>query len=435
MNQRLTNDHDLWVDRDAAVVWHGFTQMSTYKENRPVIVASAEGRELIDVDGRRYLDAISSLWVTTIGHRVPELDQALIEQLQNVAHTTMLGNGNTATIELAEALAPFMPVSEPHFLFASDGAAAVEQAIKIAFQYWTNRKVEGRNRYLSFGGAYHGDTLGSISVGDSGFGVDIFDPLRFQVLRAPGYNDANWAETAVAMIRAHHHELAAVVIEPLVQGAAGMWMTDPDSVKRVGDACREHDVILIADEVATGFGRTGTMFSSEQCRITPDILVIGKGLTGGYLPMAATVASKKIYDAFLGPDLSEFTFYHGHSFSGNPLGAAVAKRHLELFQELEICQNVRKRSAELAKLLDDKISQRPYVKEIRLKGLMCGIELAPPAANLRWGRKVCAAAVEQGVLLRPLGDVIVLMPILTSTTEDLERIVAALTSSLDQVCG
>jgi adenosylmethionine-8-amino-7-oxononanoate aminotransferase len=434
VNERLTNAHDLWVDRDAAVVWHGFTQMSTYGQNRPVIVASAEGRELIDVDGRRYLDAISSLWVTTIGHRVPELDQAVNEQLQKVAHSTMLGNGNIATIELAEALAPQVPVSEPHFLFASDGAAAVEQAIKIAFQYWTNRKIEGRTRYLSFGGAYHGDTIGSISVGDSGFGVDVFDPLRFNVLRAPGYDDKDWAETAVAMIRAHHHELAAVVIEPLVQGAAGMWMTDPDSVKRVGDACREHDVILIADEVATGFGRTGTLFASQQCRISPDIMVIGKGLTGGYLPMAATVASKKIYDAFLGPDLSEFTFYHGHSFSGNAICAAVAKRHLELFTELDVIENVRLRSAELSDLLKKEISTRSYVKEIRLQGLMGGIELAPPSDGLRWGRKVCAAAVEQGVLLRPLGDVIVLMPILTSTSDEIERIVSVLASALDEVC-
>jgi len=434
VNERLTNAHDLWVDRDAAVVWHGFTQMSTYGQNRPVIVASAEGRELIDVDGRRYLDAISSLWVTTIGHRVPELDQAVNEQLQKVAHSTMLGNGNIATIELAEALAPQVPVSEPHFLFASDGAAAVEQAIKIAFQYWTNRKIEGRTRYLSFGGAYHGDTIGSISVGDSGFGVDVFDPLRFNVLRAPGYDDKDWAETAVAMIRAHHHELAAVVIEPLVQGAAGMWMTDPDSVKRVGDACREHDVILIADEVATGFGRTGTLFASQQCRISPDIMVIGKGLTGGYLPMAATVASKKIYDAFLGPDLSEFTFYHGHSFSGNAICAAVAKRHLELFTELDVIENVRLRSAELSDLLKKEISTRSYVKEIRLQGLMGGIELAPPSDGLRWGRKVCAAAVEQGVLLRPLGDVIVLMPILTSSSDEIERIVSVLASALDEVC-
>jgi adenosylmethionine-8-amino-7-oxononanoate aminotransferase len=217
--------------------------MSSYVDNQPIIVESAEGRELIDVDGRRYLDAISSLWVTTLGHHVPELDQAAREQLDRVAHSTMLGNGNRITIELAEALAPRVPVAEPHFLFASDGAAAVEQALKIAFQFWTNQGISGRTRYLALGGAYHGDTIGAISVGAGGFGTDMFDPLRFNVLRAPGYDDAGWADTAVAMIATHAHELAAVVLEPLVQGAVGMWVTEPESVERVAAACREHDPI------------------------------------------------------------------------------------------------------------------------------------------------------------------------------------------------
>ena len=239
----LTTAHDRWVARDAAVVWHGFTQMSCYGENQPVIVEAADGHELIDVDGNRYLDAISSLWVTTLGHNVPELDRALREQLDRVAHTTLLGNGNRATVELAEALAPRVPVPEPHFLFASDGAAAVEQALKIAFQYWTNQGVTDRTRYLALGGAYHGDTVGGISLSDGGFGTEVYDPLRFPVLRAPGYDDPGWADTTCALIAAHAHELAAVVIEPLVQGAAGMWVTDPQSVERVGDACREHGVL------------------------------------------------------------------------------------------------------------------------------------------------------------------------------------------------
>ena len=433
-DDRPTAAHDLWVDRDAAVVWHGFTQMSTYARNRPVIVDSAEGREVIDVDGRRYLDAISSLWVTTLGHRVPELDAAVRGQLDRVAHTTLLGNGNTTTVRLAEALAPRVPVSEPHFLFASDGAAAVEQALKIAFQYWTNQGVTTRTRYLALGGAYHGDTIGSISVGAGGFGTDVFDPLRFPVLRAPGYDDPGWADTVVAMLTAHADELAAVVVEPLVQGAAGMWVTDPTSVERVGDACREHGVLLIVDEVATGFGRTGTLFASEQCRVRPDLMVIGKGLTGGYLPMAATVASRRVYDAFLGPDLSEFTLYHGHSFSGNALAAAVAIRHLELFDELEVLANVRDRGAQLGAALDDLAASRPAIGEIRRRGLMAGVELAPPADDLRWGRRVCAAAVERGVLLRPLGDVVVLMPILTSTADEIDRIVAVLGEAIDEVC-
>ena len=431
----LTSAHDRWVDRDAAVVWHGFTQMSTYATNRPVIVDYAEGRELVDVDGTRYLDAISSLWVTTLGHRVPELDAAAREQLDRVAHTTMLGNGNRITIELAEALAPRVPVSEPHFLFASDGAAAVEQAIKIAFQYWTNQGITSRTRYLALGGAYHGDTIGAISIGAGGFGTDMFDPLRFDVLRAPGYDDLGWADTAVAMIAAHAHELAAVVIEPLVQGAAGMWVTDPESVERVGDACREHNVLLIADEVATGFGRTGTLFATEQCRIRPDLMCIGKGLTGGYLAMAATVASRRVYEAFLGPDLSEMTLYHGHSFSGNALAAAVALRHLQLFEELEVLANVRDRAAQLHERLSDLAIDNPAIKVVRQRGLMVGVELNPPADDLRWGRRVCAASVERGVLLRPLGDVVVIMPILTSTADEIDRIVDVLAASIAEVCS
>lgn len=433
-DDRLTSAHDRWVDRDAAVVWHGFTQMSTYAANRPVIVERAEGHELVDVDGRRYLDAISSLWVTTIGHHVPELDDAVREQLELVAHSTLLGNGNTAAIVLAEALAPRVPVSEPHFLFASDGAAAVEQALKIAFQYWTNQGITDRTRYLALGGAYHGDTIGSISVGAGGFGTDVFDPLRFGVLRAPGYDDPGWADTAVAMIRAHAAELAAVVLEPLVQGAAGMWVTDPASVERVGDACREHDVLLIADEVATGFGRTGTLFASEQCRIRPDLLVIGKGLTGGYLPMAATVASRRVHDAFLGEDLGITTLYHGHSFSGNALAAAVARRHLELLDELDVLANVRARGEQLGAALDERLAGRPAVLEVRRRGLMTGVELDPPIEGLRWGRRVCAAAVERGVLLRPLGDVIVLMPLLTSTPDEIDRIVDVLGAAIDEAC-
>jgi len=419
-------DLEDWIARDAAVVWHGFTQMSVYADNAPVIAERAEGREIIDVEGNRYLDAISSLWVTTLGHRVPELDAAAGAQLDRVAHTTLLGNGNRITIELAEALARVVPVDGPHFLFSSDGAAAVEQALKIAFQYWTNRGVRGRTSYLALGGAYHGDTIGSISLGAGGFGTDVFDPLRFPVLRAPGFDDPRAIEVAVDLVARHATELAAVVIEPLVQGAAGMEMLPADAFAALGSACREHDVLLICDEVATGFGRTGTLFASEQCGLRPDIMAIGKGITGGYLAMAATVASERVFAAFLGPDLSEMTLYHGHSYSGNALAAAVALRHLELFDEWDVLANVRARAEQLRARLAERIAGRPEVRAIRQQGLMVGVELAPPQEGLRWGRRVCAASVRRGVLLRPLGDVVVLMPILTSTAEEIERIVATL---------
>jgi adenosylmethionine-8-amino-7-oxononanoate aminotransferase len=427
--------HDEWVARDQAVVWHGFTQMAAFAGNQPVIVERAEGRELIDVDGNRYLDAISSLWVTTLGHHVPELDQAARDQLDRVAHSTLLGNGNVATIELAEALAPRLPVNGPHLLFASDGAAAVEQALRIAFQYWTNHGEARRTTYLALGDSYHGDTVGALSLGAGGFGTDVYDPLRFEVLRTPGYAEAAWDDAAIDALDTHHERLAAFVLEPLVQGAAGMQVTSGRQVHRVVQHAQSLGVLVVADEVAVGFGRTGSLFASEQCDISPDLLVVGKGITGGYLPLAATVAAPHVYERFLGPDLSELTLYHGHSYSGNALACAVARRHLELMDELDVLSNVAARSAEFAALLAERIGALPSVGSIRQRGLMIGVELEPPEGADRWGRRVCAAAVRRGVLLRPLGDVIVLMPMLTTTSDDVVRIVDTLASAIDEVAG
>jgi adenosylmethionine---8-amino-7-oxononanoate aminotransferase len=426
--------HDDWVARDAAHVWHPFTQMATFEANRPIIVADADGLELVDVDGNRYLDAISSLWVATLGHRVPELDDAIHQQLARGAHTTLLGNGNTIVVELSEALARVVPVDAPHFLYASDGASAVEQALKIAFQYWVNLGVEGRTTFLAFGGGYHGDTIGAMSLGDdSGFGADLFAPLRFPVLRAPGFDDPKCFDTAIDMIHRHKDEIAAVVIEPSVQAAAGMQLADPDGLARLGAACRATDSLLLCDEIATGFGRTGTLFASEQYGLRPDLMCLGKGLTAGYLPMSVTVASDAIYRSFLGDDLGPRTLYHGHSYSGNALAAAVALRHLELIDAWDVLANVRERSDELAELLHDRIAPKSAVREIRLRGLMGGVELAPPSAGLRWGRKVAAAAVDRGVLLRPIGETVILMPPLTIDSVSVHRIVAALADSIDDV--
>src|SRR5918997_1117205 len=273
----------MWAERDAAVVWHGFTDMSAYLDHCPVVVERAEGHELIDTEGRRYLDAISSVWVNTLGHRVPELDQAVRDQLDLVAHSTLLGNGNRVVVELAEALAGVVPVPDPHFMFCSDGASAVEQALKLAFQFWALCGVRGRTSYLAFGAAYHGDTVGALSLGaDDGFGAALFDPLRFPVLRAPGFDDPSCFEVACRMVDESAGTLAAVVVEPLVQGAAGMRMAPPEGFVALAEACRAADVLLIHDEVATGFGRTGTLFATEQLgRVRPDLLCLGKGITGG----------------------------------------------------------------------------------------------------------------------------------------------------------
>jgi adenosylmethionine-8-amino-7-oxononanoate aminotransferase len=420
----------MWAERDAAVVWHGFTDMAAYLAHVPVIVERAEGHELVDVDGRRYLDGISSLWVNTMGHRVPELDQAVRDQLDRVAHSTLLGNGNRVVVELAEALAEVVPVAGPHFLFASDGAAAVEQALKLAFQFWALQGVRGRSSYLAFGAAYHGDTVGAMSLGaDDGFGAALFDPLRFPVVRAPGYDHPECFEEACRLIDTHAGRLAAVVVEPLVQGAAGMRMAPPEGFQAVADACRAADVLLIHDEVATGFGRTGTLFATQQCgrRVRPDLLCLGKGLTGGYLPMAVTVANARIFEAFAG---SGTAFAHGHSYGGNALAAAVALRHLRLLGEREVLANVAARSAQLSGLLAERVAALPGVGGIRVKGLLCGVDVATGS-----GRFVCDAAVAAGVLLRPIGDTVIVVPPLTITAPEIERIVDVLAGAIRAQLG
>ena len=426
---------DPWVDRDVAVVWHGFTQMAAYAGNTPITVERAEGRELIDVHGRRYFDAISSLWVTTLGHRVPELDRAVIDQLGKVAHATLLGNGSAVVVEFAEALAEVVPVDGAHTLFASDGAVAVEQALKIAFQSWVNRGRPERNRFLALGDAYHGDTVGALSVGDGGFGTTVFDPLRFPVVRTPGYATSDWATKAVAAIETYGATLAAFILEPLVQGASGILVAEPEDLALVGRACREHGVLLIFDEVATGFGRTGKLFASEWAGpgFRPDILCLGKGISGGYLPLSATVVSAEVFDAFRGEDLGTATFYHGHSYGGNALGCAVALRHLQLLDEWDVLDHVGVVARHLGARLDDTVVGRPGVGAVRRRGLMVGVDLAPPPGGVRWGRRVCAAAVRRGVLLRPLGDIVVVMPPLTSTVDELDRVVDVLAACIDEV--
>ena len=424
----------LWARRDASVLWHGFTQMSCYEDSAPVIVERGEGRYLYDVDGRRYLDAISSLWVTTLGHNDPDLNRAARDQLDLIAHSTLLGNGNTAAVALGEALREVVPVDGARFLFASDGAAAVEQALKIAFQYWRNRSAAGRTAYLALGRAYHGDTVGSLSVGDGGFGTDLFDPLRFPAVRTPGYDDPDWVPKAVAALDEHGHMLAAAVIEPLVQGAAGMLVTDPDKVAAFAEAARVRGVLLICDEVATGFGRTGALFASDLCGVRPDLMCLGKGITGGYLPLSATAASARVHEAFLGEDLGPRTFYHGHSYSGNALACAVAARHLQLIAERGVLAAAAAAGERLGSALAP-LAARPAVAEVRRRGLMAGVELAPPPGAARWGRKVCAAAVRAGVLLRPLGDVVVVMPPLTITDDEIDLIAAVLAAAIDEVAA
>jgi adenosylmethionine-8-amino-7-oxononanoate transaminase len=426
-----------WKARDATVLWHGFTQMAKYGEMEPIVVESGEGCELIDVDGKRYLDAISSLWVTTLGHRIPELDQALLDQVGRIAHSTMLGNSNRVVIEFAEALCKVAPVEQAHVLFASDGASAVEQALKIAYQYWINRNESAHDTFLALGSAYHGDTIGALSLGDQGFATDIFAPLCFDVLRTPGYASAGWLQLAKGEIVANRDRLAAVIVEPLVQAASGMLIADPADVEELGRCCRTNGVLLIADEVATGFGRTGQLFASDVCKLHPDLMCLGKGITGGYLPMSATVASDAVFRAFCGD--SRLTLSHGHSYGGNALGAAVGLAHLRLLEAPAFFHDVGLRAAHLRERLQDRVAQHRLVREIRQAGLLVGVELREPAewnrpsGPLTLGQAVCASAVRHGVLLRPLGNVLPLVPPLTISAAEIDRLVDVLAGALDEL--
>ena len=392
------------------------------RDNAPVIVERAEGRELIDVDGNRYLDAISSLWVTTLGHRVPELDAALRDQLDRVAHSTLLGNGNRVVIELAEALARVVPVDEPHFLFASDGAAAVEQALKIAFQYWTNQgESRAARRYLAFGGAYHGDTSARSRSATAGSAPTCSTRCGSRSCARPGFDDPDCFDTRVAMVaRARATELAAVVVEPLVQGAARHAHGRPRAASRgLAAACREHDVLLIARRGGHRLRphRHAVRLASSAAS-APTCCASARASPAATCRCRPRSRARRVYDAFLGPDLCERTFYHGHSYSGNALAAAVALRHLAAARRVgRARQRPRPLRPSCRRLLDERVAHaRRGRARSACAGLMAGVELAPPRRRPALGPAGRAPPrSRRGVLLRPLGDVVVLMPPLTIT--------------------
>jgi adenosylmethionine-8-amino-7-oxononanoate aminotransferase len=430
-------------EKDSAHVWHPFTQMQDYAAGDPLIIESAEGNWLVDTEGNRYLDGVSSLWCNVHGHRVGAIDQAIRDQLDRVAHTTLLGSASVPSIELATELAAIAPAGLDHVFYAENGASAVEIALKIAYQYWQQRGEPRRRRFLAFDEAYHGDTLGAMAVGGIELFHEKFAPLLFDVLRAPspyhyrcpdGHPDhaacgRHSLEVVEARLREHAGEVCAVVIEPLVQGAAGMITQPRGFLAALAEVCRRHDTLLIADEVATGFGRTGTMFASEQEDVSPDMLVVGKGLTGGYLPLSAVLAGDELYQGFLGEPTSARTLFHGHTYTGNQLCCAAALANLRLFREEGVVDRVRERAVELSGLLES-LDGLEHVGEVRQRGLMVGIELvadrdtrAPLPAEARTAWNLCLRLRRRGVLIRPLGDVVVLMPPLSVTSEELGLLV------------
>ena len=406
------------VSADRTFLWHPFTQQRGWMEEDPIIVERAEGTDLIDVEGRRYIDGVSSLWCNVHGHGHPRIDSAVRAQLERVAHSTMLGLSHRPGIELAQRLVELAPPGLTRVFYSDSGSTAAEIALKMAFQYWRQRGEERRSKFVALRMAYHGDTIGSVSVG----GIDLFHsmyhPLLFDTLRAePG--DAASME---AVLAEHEGEVAAVIMEPLVQGAAGMLVHPEGYLRAVRELCDRHGVLLILDEVATGFGRTGRMFACEHEDVAPDFLCLAKGITGGYLPLAATLATERVYEGFLG-SFEEFrTFFHGHTYTGNPLACAAGIATLDVFREEKTLVRLQPKIELLAELLEP-ITAHPEVRAVRRCGFMTGIELEEQPLPLRMGHRVTLEARRLGAIIRPLGDVVVLMPPLAISHADLRRLV------------
>jgi adenosylmethionine---8-amino-7-oxononanoate aminotransferase len=413
------------LDRDH--LWHPFTQQRDWCGEEPLVVERAEGSHLIATDGRRYLDGVSSLWCNVHGHRHPAINQALRDQLDRVAHSTMLGLSHPGAAELAARLVDLAPPGLSRVFYSDSGSTATEIALKMAFQYQQQRGGQHvrRTSFVHLRDAYHGDTIGSVSVG----GIDLFHatyrPLLFQTHAAePG--DAADLER---VLTTHEEEVAAVIVEPLVQGAAGMLVHPPGYLREARELCDRFGVLLICDEVATGFGRTGTMFACEQERVAPDFLCLAKGLTGGYMPLAATLTTERVYERFLGAPEEHRTFFHGHTYTGNPLACAAAIANLEAFEQERTLLRLQPKIRLLGELLGE-VEEMPQVAEVRGRGFMVGIDLGEHDPALRLGHRVTSEARKRGAIVRPLGDTVVLMPPLSISKGDLRRLVAITMESI-----
>jgi adenosylmethionine-8-amino-7-oxononanoate aminotransferase len=440
---------------DQAYVWHPFTQMQDWVTEEPLIIAGGEGNYLIDVHGNRYLDGVSSLWCNVHGHRHPALNAALHEQADRIAHSTLLGLAGVPSIILAQRLVQIAPPGLTRVFYSDAGATAVEIALKMAFQYWQLRGDTQRTEFAALTEAYHGDTIGAVSLGYSEAFHHFFKPLLFpchklnppHVYRWQRGMDADAALQAAvadaeALLARRGREMAALIVEPLMQGAAGMWAHPAAYLKALRELTRRHGVLLICDEVATGFGRTGRMFAVEHAEVEPDLMCVGKGISGGYLPLAATLASEEIYSAFLGRYEEFKTFFHGHTYTGNALACAVALASLDVFERDGVLARVGERAQQLSHRLASEFASLPHVGDIRQWGLMVGIELVdarqtrrpyPPAE--RMGSRVVAEIRRHGVILRPLGNVVVLMPPLSVSADELDVLCTTTRDAILRVTG
>lgn len=445
-------------DLDRAHIWHPFTQMKDAGAETPIIITEARDCFIKDIRGRWYLDAVSSIWVNVHGHGRQEINKAIAAQLEQAAHTTQLGLASVPAIELAARLTELLnkelaagePVL-PRVFFSDNGSTSVEVALKMAFQYWRHTGVQGKNTFLHLNNAYHGDTLGAVSVG----GVDLFhtafEPLLFKTLCSPSpycyrcelglTTDTCKMDCLLQMeeiLKEHSAGVAAVILEPLMQGAGGMIAAPKGFLKGVRSLCDKYDTLLIADEVATGFGRTGRMFACSHEGVVPDLICLSKSITGGYLPLAATVASDKIYNAFLG-DYGELkTFFHGHSYTGNQLASAAALASLDLFDKDRTIENLQPKISLLQERLKE-ICTLPHVGDTRNIGFMAGVELVkdkqttePYPFEQRTAHRVCLKLLEKGVFLRPLSDVLIIIPPLAISMENLSMLLTHIRDAIEE---
>ncbi len=454
----MDNNVDELAEFDKKYLWHPFTQMKDYVNDQPVIISSGKGVYLTDNTGKSYLDGVSSLWVNVHGHQRPEINSAIIEQLGKIAHSTMLGLANEPAIMLGKRLVELAPEGLSRVFYSDTGATAVEIAIKMAFQFRLHQEIDDsiketgasdivkykyvKTKFICLENGYHGDTIGAVSVGGIHKFHEIFKPLLFESYKAPSpycyrcplglkRDDCGMAcaDEMEKLVVDHHDELVAVILEPLVQGAAGMIVAPDGYLRRVWETCKENDVLMIADEVATGFGRTGKMFACEHEAVTPDFMALAKGISGGYLPLAATMATEEIYNGFIAEYEQQRTFFHGHTYTGNPLACAAALANLEIFEK----EHTLLKMQDKIKLLHEKLepfNELDHVGDVRQKGFLIGIELVKnkplkvpfPLAD-RVGIQVIMEARKNGLMIRPLGDVIVLNPPLCSSIEELDKMV------------
>ncbi|MCK8827443.1 adenosylmethionine--8-amino-7-oxononanoate transaminase [Natroniella acetigena] len=443
-------------EKDKEYVWHPFTQMKEWVEsnNQQLIIERGKGIKLYDTEGNEYYDGVSSIWLNVHGHQKEELDQAIKDQLDKIAHSTMLGLANVPATELAEKLVEITPEELNKVFYSDSGSTAVEIGLKMAFQYWQQREgdYQLKQKFITLQHAYHGDTVGSVSVGGIDLFHQIYKPLLFDSLQAPapycyrcpydeeeGKCNLSCVKELEQLMKEHHQEVAAIVIEPLVQGAGGMIIAPDGYLAKVRELATKYNILMIADEVAVGFGRTGKMFACEHEAVQPDIMTVAKGISGGYLPISATLTTNEIYDAFYDDYETQKTFFHGHSYTGNPLAAAVSVANINLFEQEDILGQMPAKIELVAEKLKE-IEELAQVGDVRQKGLMVGIELVKNKATKepyswqdKMGVKVCTKAREMGMIIRPLGNVVVFMPPLCTTTEQLIAMVEITKQSIEKI--